>query len=636
MPSKKRKYNARFPAGRIKKIMRIDDEIGKVALPVPKFVALELFVHTLLNKAGDITLQKNARTLTLTHLKQCIYSDSRLDFLKELMKNIPDLNEELNTVSSIPQPPIVLMKQFSNSESEEEEEEEEEEVSLIKRRIRGCEMTETIKTLIANGGCVCGSSGYAYRWLLSRPVDADPLSAARLLLSTCRRQAHACCPAVRRACSALVFDPAWADYLLESLSSPDRYIRYSASRAATETVWCHDGPLQVRLIDGLVLATITAMRVRETSPTSAIGVIACVLANDKDSCIRIPAVTRTSRCAGPTTDRSAAVSSDHHEIKRLLLDRLEGCWTDLVTAVIDNGENNDCKDENDNNIVTRIELIRLWKSVLSSTDHSRYYTDLPALMDRLLYRTDTDPNVWLNAVRLLSASLVHPEMTDELMAVADEVATGITRRRLLYFMCKTLTGHQAKVVLQEIVLLAMRSLRVLVTFGRVTTDQTATLVVDCLDSYVKSSTLFAVDVRFCRWLVRLMCDRDDVVVECLACTLAIVDAAPAIRPLFEPLESFAELLASVSFEPDVLLDYLISDENEFLPYLLNMLKTAARDIGQFSQCCGSDTERAMDLLIRLRLKILKLHEKNVFPYNIMPIAKLIHCCEKLYSQMQEA
>ncbi|CAG4960598.1 unnamed protein product [Parnassius apollo] len=35
MPSKKRKYNARFPAGRIKKIMQTDEEVGKVAQAVP-------------------------------------------------------------------------------------------------------------------------------------------------------------------------------------------------------------------------------------------------------------------------------------------------------------------------------------------------------------------------------------------------------------------------------------------------------------------------------------------------------------------------------------------------------------------------------------------------------------------------
>lgn len=52
--------------------------------------------------------------------KQCIYSDSRLDFLKELMKNIPDLNEELSDMPCPPPPPIVLAKEFSNSESDEE------------------------------------------------------------------------------------------------------------------------------------------------------------------------------------------------------------------------------------------------------------------------------------------------------------------------------------------------------------------------------------------------------------------------------------------------------------------------------------------------------------------------------------
>lgn len=35
MPSKKKKYNARFPAGRIKKIMQTDEEVGKVAQAVP-------------------------------------------------------------------------------------------------------------------------------------------------------------------------------------------------------------------------------------------------------------------------------------------------------------------------------------------------------------------------------------------------------------------------------------------------------------------------------------------------------------------------------------------------------------------------------------------------------------------------
>lgn len=51
--------------------------------------------------------------------KQCVHSDSRLEFLKELMKNIPDLAEELND-TNYPLPPIVKLKQIATSESDEE------------------------------------------------------------------------------------------------------------------------------------------------------------------------------------------------------------------------------------------------------------------------------------------------------------------------------------------------------------------------------------------------------------------------------------------------------------------------------------------------------------------------------------
>ncbi|XP_029159578.1 dr1-associated corepressor-like [Nylanderia fulva] len=66
MPSKKKKYNARFPAGRIKKIMQTDEEVGKVARRLPR--TLELFVHSLLTKTMQITSAKNAKTLSPSHM----------------------------------------------------------------------------------------------------------------------------------------------------------------------------------------------------------------------------------------------------------------------------------------------------------------------------------------------------------------------------------------------------------------------------------------------------------------------------------------------------------------------------------------------------------------------------------------
>lgn len=92
MPSKKRKYNARFPAGRIKKIMQTDEEVGKVAQAVPVIISrtLELFVESLLTKTLQITMSKSAKTLSPSHMKQCILSESRFDFLKDLVKTLPD------------------------------------------------------------------------------------------------------------------------------------------------------------------------------------------------------------------------------------------------------------------------------------------------------------------------------------------------------------------------------------------------------------------------------------------------------------------------------------------------------------------------------------------------------------------
>ncbi|XP_013178608.1 PREDICTED: uncharacterized protein LOC106125798 [Papilio xuthus] len=94
MPSKKRKYNARFPAGRIKKIMQTDEEVGKVAHAVPIIISrtLELFVESLLCKAMSVTMNRNAKTVSPSHFKQCILAESRFDFLRDLVKNIPDVS----------------------------------------------------------------------------------------------------------------------------------------------------------------------------------------------------------------------------------------------------------------------------------------------------------------------------------------------------------------------------------------------------------------------------------------------------------------------------------------------------------------------------------------------------------------
>uniref|UniRef100_UPI00358FD011 dr1-associated corepressor n=1 Tax=Myxine glutinosa TaxID=7769 RepID=UPI00358FD011 len=93
MPSKKKKYNARFPPARIKKIMQTDEEVGKVAAAVPVIIsrALELFLESLLTKACQVTQSRNAKTMTTSHFKQCIESEQQYDFLKDLVAGLPDM-----------------------------------------------------------------------------------------------------------------------------------------------------------------------------------------------------------------------------------------------------------------------------------------------------------------------------------------------------------------------------------------------------------------------------------------------------------------------------------------------------------------------------------------------------------------
>ncbi|KAG7206785.1 hypothetical protein KM043_000697 [Ampulex compressa] len=117
MPSKKKKYNARFPAGRIKKIMQTDEEVGKVAQAVPIIISrtLELFVHSLLTKTMQITSAKNAKTLSPSHMKQCILSESRFDFLKDLVKALPDISGPDDEVPTPPLTPASININVSNT-----------------------------------------------------------------------------------------------------------------------------------------------------------------------------------------------------------------------------------------------------------------------------------------------------------------------------------------------------------------------------------------------------------------------------------------------------------------------------------------------------------------------------------------
>ncbi|XP_074548452.1 dr1-associated corepressor [Halichoeres trimaculatus] len=86
MPGQKRRYNVRFPPGRIKKIMQKDAEVGRIAVAVPVIISrvLEMFLKCLLTKTCLITQSKHSGVVSVAHMKQCIESEKLFHFLKDL------------------------------------------------------------------------------------------------------------------------------------------------------------------------------------------------------------------------------------------------------------------------------------------------------------------------------------------------------------------------------------------------------------------------------------------------------------------------------------------------------------------------------------------------------------------------
>lgn len=59
-------------------------------------------MESLLKKAMQVTNAKNAKTLSPSHMKQCILSESRFDFLKDLVEKIPDVSTVEEVFDPVP------------------------------------------------------------------------------------------------------------------------------------------------------------------------------------------------------------------------------------------------------------------------------------------------------------------------------------------------------------------------------------------------------------------------------------------------------------------------------------------------------------------------------------------------------
>lgn len=219
-----------------------------------------------------------------------------------------------------------------------------------------------------------------------------------------------------------------------------------------------------------------------------------------------------------------------------------------------------------------------------------------------------------------------------------------------------------KTILQKMVLLVLKSIAVTVkeirsdssdssidstdydTFqDMVLIERSIRDVFQKLELFIKHTLEFHPECHFSKILIHLFDDQDDHLIEAMLCTLDVTtgisfrdNAFPELVAMLNPVYTFLEFLKMISNSADLLLDLLVSNETCFLLYLLRFLKYMRGNWAMFVRSCydfgmgASTLDDTMGVLIRLRLQISRLVSRQLYPYDISPILRLLESCESLY------
>lgn len=170
-----------------------------------------------------------------------------------------------------------------------------------------------------------------------------------------------------------------------------------------------------------------------------------------------------------------------------------------------------------------------------------------------------------------------------------------------------------------------------------------------LENFIKNTLQFHPDSHFSKILIHLLNDQDDYLIEAMVCALDVThvfsfrnNSFPQLVAMLNPVYTFLEFLNTISNDYQIVLEFLVSNETCFLLYLLRFLRFIRSNWSMFINSCQTfDTstntdnanntlDRAMGVLINLRFQINRLVSRNLFPYDISPIVRLIENCESLY------
>ncbi|XP_078483586.1 uncharacterized protein LOC100181817 [Ciona intestinalis] len=134
-------------------------------------------------------------------------------------------------------------------------------------------------------------------------------------------------------------------------------------------------------------------------------------------------------------------------------------------------------------------------------------------------------------------------------------------------------------------------------------------------------------------MLDLFMEQDDGLMEFLLLHLQTFIKCVQFEPyLFDPHEAFISLQIKLSFDFSILLDWLMSNETDFLLYFVKYLKYLQTSPERFCDSCkimGHAKHQVLNELSNLKLCIAKLHMKELFPYNPQPLIKNLENAIKL-------
>lgn len=460
------------------------------------------------------------------------------------------------------------------------------------------------------------------------------------------------------------------DHLIELADHPDRFVCFAASRALSAFFLMSRAHVDPIWLDKL---TENALSVSNPQKVSfSLEVIKRVI--EYKDCDEHPLEQRgeddhVASCHSLNVNDPESLDSS--QIKCLCIKALESKWPTIVSRF--DSLISSYSSTYESTIVTFLDLWEMIISVkanLSVVDTKPFYDHIDSFV--ALLNSGVPPIIWKHLLNLFNEVLCYGStlalqdiLDDEPCALAHLIVRSVKDWRLLDSLPYRGggggfvggAGDGDRPLLQKATLLVLKAVAVTVketrsdsssdsSLGSETEDADADMaviersireVLRQLDLCVKALLPYHPETPVAKWVVQLFTDQDDALIEAMVCCLDVTvglcyreNTLPDLRRILSPICSFVEFLHTVSHDPDVLLDLLVSNETCFLLYLLRLLKYIRRNWTEFITVCAQELDDTMSVLIRLRLAIDRLVSKDLFPYNINPVLRLLEKCENLY------